>query len=177
LLTLPDKLTLEFYRANLEDRPCRRLDHLDSGNIQPLAEQMARLCRRAHGSGLAAPQVGIDVQLAILIPAPGKIELLVNPEIVNLGGRDLLESEGCLSLPPSDLATAPVWRSEIAHVRSGTVEDPEAGIVTVYKGYPARIAQHEIDHLHGIFFIDRCRFVSREIVLRRYRKFLHENGA
>lgn len=68
--------------------------------------------------------------------------MLVNPKIVNLAGRDLLE--------------------------------PEARKVTVYKGWPARVMQHEIDHLNGVFFIDRCGPVGRALVLGRYGRWMKE---
>lgn len=179
------QLSLDLYRQEMVGKPCRRVKKSD--DLMPLIEEMVRFCRSHGGTGLAAPQIGEYLQLAIafttpanidltpgvpLIRATGVTEVLINPEIVNLGGRDLLETEGCLSLPPADQATARVWRSEIAHVRSGTLEDPDANMVTVYKGGPARIVQHEIDHLNGVFFIDHCGPVGRNIVLRRFGKYL-----
>ena len=167
---VPDKLTLDLYRLELVGKLCRRVNKSD--DLMSLIEEMVAFLKSCGGGGLAAPQVGVYIQLAIAITTPSVVEVLINPEIVNLAGRDLLETEGCLSLPPADRATARVWRSEIAHVRSGTLEDPEAGAVTIYKGKPARIVQHEIDHLNGVFFIDHCGPVGRNIVLRRFGKYL-----
>lgn len=170
------ELALEYYRPELVGKSCRRV--VKSDNLVALIElvrEMAQLMKQNGGVGLAAPQVGIFIQLAILqIPPYKDIHVLVNPEIANLGGKDLLDTESCLSLPPADRAKARVWRSEIAHVRSGTLEDPEARKLTIYKSMGARIVQHEIDHLHGVFFIDRCQDVGRGLVLRAYNQFRRE---
>lgn len=170
------KLSLEYYRPELVDKPCRRVvksDHLPA--LIALVQEMTHLMKQHNGVGLAAPQVGIFIQLAIFqIPPSKDVHVLVNPEIVNLSGKDLLEAESCLSLPPADRAKARVWRSEIVDVRSGTLEEPDAARHAIYKAQAARIVQHEIDHLHGVFFIDRCQDVGRGVALRVYSQFLRE---
>lgn len=171
----PAQLALNLYRRELAGKPCRRVTKAD--NVLGLIERMANVLKSYGGPGLAAPQIGEYIQLAIVVSAPGEITALINPEVTNLAGRDLFETEGCLSLPPCDQATARVWRSEIAHVASGTVEDPEESIITIYKGQPARAVQHEIDHLNGIYFIDHCGPVAKGIVLRRFNQFLQQQGA
>lgn len=170
------ELALEYYRPELVDKPCRRVVKSDNvPALTALVHEMAQLMKQHGGMGLAAPQVGIFIQLAILqIPPYKDIHVLINPEIVNLAGKDLLDTESCLSLPPANRAKARVWRSEIAHVRSGTLTDPDAAQLTVYKSMGARIVQHEIDHLHGVFFIDRCQAVGRGLVLRAYNQFVRE---
>jgi peptide deformylase len=190
-LRSPGPLIIDLYRRDLAGKKCRRVTKADGDEALRLIQEMIAFCRVHDGAGLAAPQVGVYLQLAIALVAPKTVEILVNPEIVNLGGRELLEYEGCLSLPPYEsphgrgpvrgdpelpnpLNQARVWRSEIAQVRCGTLEDPEAGRVKVYKGWPARLVQHEIDHLQGRFFIDRLKPVARGLVLRRYEKFLKE---
>ncbi len=175
-MTAPQQIALplavQLYRRELEGRPCRPVEPADCPSLAILVEQMIGLCRAQKATGLAAPQVGCYLQLAVLLPAPGQVEILVNPEVRNLAGRDLLGTESCLSLPPTAEATARVWRSEVVHVASGTVEDPTLCKVTVYKGAAARLAQHEIDHLRGVFFIERCGPVGRQIVLRQFSRFL-----
>lgn len=162
-------LSIELYRHELKDRPCRRVQKTDKEEVLRLIEEMARFCAAHGGAGLAAPQVGVFLQLAILMTGSNEVEALINPEIVNLAGRDMLETEGCLSLP---MATAKIWRSEIAHVAGGSLDEPDLGRVTIYKGRTARVVQHEIDHLKGIFFLDHCQAVSRGIALRSYSKYL-----
>lgn len=169
--TLPELL---FYRSDLVGKLCRRIVKPVSSEITDLLSVMTRYCQRHDGLGLAAPQLGIFVQLAIAATVPGHFEVLVNPEIMNLGGRDLLSAEGCFSLPPAGKNNARVWRSEIVQIRFGTLEDPDAGIERIYKGAAARIVQHEVDHLNGIFFIDRCGPVGRQLVLRNLGKYLRQ---
>lgn len=167
------KLSIELYRPELVDKQCRRVNKSDE--LTALIEEMTRLMKRHDGTGLAAPQVGIFIQLAIAQLSPyNTVHILINPEIDHFAGKDLLETESCLSLPPTTLAKARVWRSEIVHVRSGTLKDPEANELTIYKGLAARIVQHEIDHLQGVFFIDRCQSIARGLVLRAYKRSLPE---
>lgn len=175
MLTVPETLIPEFYCRELEQRPCRPITLDDTPAIPDLVQKMAQFCRSHNGVGLSAPQVGIFVQLAISMARFSYVDVFINPRIVNLAGRDLLETEGCLSLPPPQEATAKVWRSEIVHVASGTLEDPFANEISILKGYEARVAQHEIDHLNpdgGVFFISRIGSVSRQIVLGKYHKHM-----
>jgi len=168
-----EELSIQFYQPGQKNKKCQRVRGTD--DLPVLIEEMTHLMKERNGVGLAAPQVGLDLQLAIVQLPTGKTHVLINPEIVNLGGKDVLGTESCLSLPPVERATARVWRSEIAQVRSGTLENPEAAQLTVYKGAAARIVQHEIDHLDGIFFIDRCQGIGRQIVLNAYKRFMRES--
>lgn len=200
-------LSIELYRKELQGKLCRRLQKSDferGEDLRSLIAAMTRLVHETGTNGIAAPQLGAYVQLVVVrkqvsdvrfqvsgcgghgFPTPEtcnlapSFEVLVNPRIVNLAGRDLLETECCLSLPPVSgpgAATARIWRSEIAHVRTGTVENPDAEELRIYKGTAARWVQHEIDHLQGIFFIDRCQPVGRGIVLRRFERYLREQEA
>src|SRR5208337_1771468 len=163
-------LDVRFYRRDLVGRSCRSVERGDE--IETLIEEMTHLCREMDAGGISAPQLGIDLRLAVALTAAGMPEVLVNPEIVNLAGRDLLEPEGCLSLPPHHQATARVWRSEIVQVRTGTADDPGARLPRIYRGQAARLVQHEIDHLEGIYFIDRCGPIARSIVLERFERYL-----
>lgn len=171
-----ERLCVEFYRRDLAGKVCRRVQRSD--DLRSLVAEMTRIMKASGTAGLAAPQVGVFLQVALiqkLNPHDG-VDVLVNAEIANLAGKDLLDTESCLSLPPTGEATARIWRSEVVHVRAGTLENPDADQVTVYKGAMARVVQHEIDHLDGIFFIDRCQSVAREIVLRRFALYLRSNS-
>jgi peptide deformylase len=117
------------------------------------------------GIGLAAPQVGVSLRLMIVDEEKGRgPRALVNPEIVDRGGRVVTE-EGCLSIPG---IFARVERSEWlrlkAHDEHGDPVSLEA------RGLLARIVQHEVDHLDGVLFIDRLEPVLRDRVKRRIRK-------
>lgn len=148
----------------------RRLDReeIRSSRIRELIEYMRETLADAPGVGLAAPQIGEPLQLAIIedkieyhatltrqeleererLPIP--FHVLINPEIELLGPSELTFFEGCLSHPGF---VAMVPRSHSVRVRAlnelGEVIEIEA------EGWYARILQHEIDHLNGTLYIDR----------------------
>ncbi len=117
------------------------------------------------GVGLAAPQVGISLRLMVVDDEKGRgPRALVNPEIVDQGGRVVAE-EGCLSIPG---IFAPVARAEWVRLEA---QDEEGQPVTVEtKGLYARVIQHEMDHLDGVLFIDRLDPVRRDRIKRAIKK-------
>ena len=105
----------------------------------------------AHdGIGLAAPQIGKNIQLAVIeVDEETGLFELINPEIIESSGTDV-DVEGCLSIPGT---YGTVERAEEITVRYSDREGYEVE-VTAY-GYLARAFQHEIDHLNGELFIDK----------------------
>jgi peptide deformylase len=141
-----------------------------SRQTQKLIEQMWETMREAPGVGLAAPQVGVGLQLAVIEDRPeyhvkatpehllerGRrpvpFHAIINPKIVGMSEERAEFFEGCLSVAGY---TAVVPRS-----RRVTVEFvDERGLQTRVEaeGWYARILQHEIDHLHGTLYIDRMQ--------------------
>jgi len=154
-----------------------------SGPIQELISSMHDTLRNAPGVGLAAPQVGVPIQLAIIEDSPEywtelsasdlaarertavPFHVIINPRITSASEPSLEFFEGCLSL---DGFTALVPRS-----REVTVEclDERAEPKTIQaSGWYARILQHEIDHLNGTIYIDRMRTRSF-MLLDNYKGF------
>jgi len=174
LTTLP--LKLELYERGLENRECRPVVAEDAPLLDELIQHMIAFTLAHDGVGLSAPQVGIYIRLAVVVPEKNKAYALINPEITSFGGRDLIDDEGCLSIPPANQATARVTRSEIITLESGTIERPNAREVTKHKGLEARIIQHEIDHLQGIFFINRVSQLQRSLVMKKYAKWRRQHG-
>lgn len=172
------------YSRELEGVPCRALNESDLPDLMKLIEHMICYATTHHGCGLAAPQVGVFVQLAIVFTGDegpdDRLErwgVLINPVVEGLGGKDILDSEACLSIPPHN-ATARVLRSERITVQSGTLDDPNKRVISHHQGREARIIQHEIDHLCGTFFINRVSNLQRQLVLQRYAKYIkrYSNG-
>jgi peptide deformylase len=141
-----------------------------SSPIQELISSMHDTLRDAPGVGLAAPQVGLPIQLAIIEDPPEywtelsasdlavrertavPFHVIINPRITVAGEPSVEFFEGCLSL---DGFTALVPRS-----REITVEclDERAEPKSIRaSGWYARILQHEIDHLNGTIYVDRMR--------------------
>jgi len=136
--------------------------------LQALIDDMVETMYAAPGIGLAAPQVGVGLRLAVIDISGGKrggeLIVLVNPEFVERDGMQL-EEEGCLSVPGFN-ATVP--RPARVVVRA---QDRDGAARTVEgTGLLARALQHELDHLEGTLFIDRLRGIKRDLILRKVRK-------
>lgn len=137
-------------------RPTRLVERLDAP-LAKLIEQMVALMRAQNRCvGLAAPQVGSDLRLAVMdssanpkAPPGNGLLVLVNPQIVEAEGASI-QREGCLSIPDF---TGNVKRAVKVRVRAAD----EFGSVRelVLEGFEAVIAQHEVDHLDGKLFLDR----------------------
>jgi len=127
----------------------------------------------AQGIGLAAPQVNVSKRITVIDLSfqknPAEKIVLINPEIIVREGKQY-EEEGCLSLPE---IREKVQRAEWVKVRAQDVN----GEWFEVEGDEllARAFQHEIDHLHGVLFIDYLSRLKREMVFRKIRK-LQKNG-
>jgi len=138
-----------------------------------LVEEMFDSMYAAQGIGLAAPQIGISKQITVIDVSfkerPEDKLVLINPEVLDREGKQV-EEEGCLSLPE---IRAKVERSAWVKVRAQN----EHGEFFEVEGEEllARCILHEIDHLHGVLFIDRVSRLKRDLILRRIKK-LQKNG-
>jgi len=117
--------------------------------IRQLIEQMVDATRKAHGIGLAAPQVGISERVIVVSIDGRKLIPLVNPLILRAEGEQIGE-EGCLSLPG---LYGEVLRNAAIEVEA---LDAEGRPVNLFlEGLSARVVQHEVDHLDGVLFVDK----------------------
>lgn len=116
---------------------------------QLLVDNMIRIMRRANGVGLAAPQIGILQRLIVIAPDDIRPTALINPKIIKMEGEQIGQ-EGCLSIPG---LYGDVKRAEYIEVEALDRKGRE--LVFELEGLPARVVQHEIDHLDGILFIDK----------------------
>jgi len=155
------------------------------GNLPSLLERMTTTLRDAPGVGLAAPQIGLSLQLAIIedraeyvaklspeeaaakerIPVPWHV--IINPVLTLEPGDPAEFYEGCLSLPGF---AAWVPRARKVHVRCWNERAEEIEISA--EGWYARILQHEIDHLNGTMYIDRMQsrtFTTQDNLSRAMR--------
>jgi peptide deformylase len=119
-----------------------------TADVRRLANRMANLMREARGVGLAANQVGVPRQIAV-IEIDGKLTPLIDPEIVSTRGEETTD-EGCLSLPR---LYAQVPRPTRVVVRARNLAGRRVKIEA--EGLLARALCHEIDHLNGRLFVDR----------------------
>ena len=126
----------------------KKVSQIDRG-LQRLIDDMIETMKAAPGVGLAAPQVGIPLRLAV-IDVDDKITVIVNPEIVKRTGEAELD-EGCLSVPGF---WGRVDRAEKVSVKALDRNGKELRIRDA-EGLFAQALQHEIDHLDGHLYIDR----------------------
>jgi peptide deformylase len=144
---------------------------LKSPPIQKLIDDMIETMHEYNGVGLAAPQVHASLRLfvALLVDEPdGKsaATVVINPEIVpNTQGRE--EGwEGCLSIP--DIRGMVPRYTDIT-VRA--LDRDGRSVELRLKDFPARVAQHETDHLDGVLFFDRMTSMQSLTFLEEFSRF------
>jgi peptide deformylase len=163
---------------------CRRVAEVDAA-IHELAKNMLETMVDANGVGLAAPQVGIDLQLAVIdvshdpecisfLKVNGKhaelAEIMplvfINPKL-EYGQEKEIDFEGCLSIEGI--------RYEVrrpAAVKATLEQLDGTTLVIETDGLLSRALQHEIDHLNGILFVDRLSAVGKVSVKNRLKRLL-----
>lgn len=146
---------------------------LKSPAFQKLIDDMIETMKEYEGIGLAAPQVHEGVRLAIIGIDDGrgegrKIRILpvINPEITPIGKQVAEDWEGCLSLPK---LRGRVTRPNQVQVKA--LDRKGNKIEFDLEGYPARVAQHETDHLDGVLFIDRMKSFETLCYIEEYSKY------
>jgi peptide deformylase len=136
--------------------------------LAELAEDMFASMYAAQGVGLAAPQIGKGIRMAVVDVTVGKNPeakiVLVNPEVVHAEGEKR-EEEGCLSIPGF---RGYVVRPLFVTVRAQTVTGESFDIRG--EDLLARAFCHEIDHLHGVLFIQHLSMLKRDLIRRKIKK-------
>lgn len=174
------------YPAQVLRVKCRAVTEVTERH-RKLALDMLETMKDAHGVGLAAPQVAVDEQMAVIdvshdpecvsfLRVNGEDKALadfmpivfLNPKIE--GGKDKeAGEEGCLSIPE---LRARVTRPESIKVTYETLDGETVTVET--DGLLARAFQHEIDHLNGVLFIDRVSAAAKVGVMRRLKWLVQE---
>jgi len=116
---------------------------------QKFIRDMEKSMNDQKGVGLAAPQVGVNERIVIVLLNERQVISMVNPEITYFSDETVIDEEGCLSLPN-------VW-GNVERAKEITVQflTPKGDKrILKLEGFNARIVQHEVDHLDGILFID-----------------------
>ncbi len=133
---------------------------LGSSELQTLVLDMEKTMNDSNGIGLAAPQVGRSLRLAVIKTQDGILPL-VNPKILSRSLAKEIMEEGCLSIPG---VYGLVKRSKSIKVSAADASGKRKKFSA--KGMMARVIQHEIDHLNGVLFIDKAKTITegREIL-------------
>ncbi|HWM91464.1 MAG TPA: peptide deformylase [Thermoanaerobaculia bacterium] len=150
-------------------------ERIREAELQQLIEDMVETMREAAGVGLAAPQIGIELQVFIYA-AEGHPErhpdiplhVVINPMITPHHRELVYDWEGCLSIPdlrgmvPRQLA-----------VRVQGLDRDGRRLDYVASDFEARIVQHEYDHLNGIVFLDRMRDLRTLGYTEEWNEYMH----
>ena len=146
----------------------------DYPELAKLISDMFDTMYASNGVGLAAPQIGKAIALVVIDASPmaeddptaeGFKRVMINPEIVEESEMEVLMNEGCLSVPGIH---EDVYRPEtirINYLDENFVEHDEE-----FSGYPARVIQHEYDHLEGKVFTDHLSPLRRNLLKSKILK-------
>ncbi len=125
-----------------------------------LLDEMVPFMRENRGVGLAAPQIGQPFRYFVM-DAGDKVRKVINPEILSFGNSTAEMEEGCLSVPGIHKRVRRPKRITVRYQNeSGETVEEEL------KDYPARVFQHEFDHLDGVLFVDRITPIARRMIAR-----------
>ena len=156
--------------------PARPLDssEIQSASIQKLIDDLFETMKEHQGIGLAAPQVheGLRVFVAGVDDRgdPMPRIALINPEVTPLGRTIEEDWEGCLSIPD---IRGRVPRAQ--EIRVVAVDRDGKSVSMTATGWPARVIQHETDHLNGILFLDRMKSLDSLTFFDEYRRYWAED--
>lgn len=147
-------------------RTAQPVTAFDTPELHRLVADMHETMAAANGAGLAAPQIGVDLQLVIfgtgaVVPRypdaePVPRSVLINPTITPIGGEEVEDWEGCLSVPGMR-GVVPRW----SKVRYRGFDLQGKPIDREAEGFHARVVQHECDHLWGTLYPMRVRDFRR----------------
>ncbi|PLV60501.1 peptide deformylase [Thermotoga sp. KOL6] len=140
-------------------RPTKLVTKFDE-NLKRIIGRMIETMYYYDGVGLAAPQVGISQKFFVMDVGDGPLAV-INPEILETSNETETAEEGCLSFPDIfvEIERSKRIRVKYQNVHGEFVEEE-------LEGYPARVFQHEFDHLNGVLIIDRISPAKR-LLLRK----------
>ena len=170
--TMPALLRVEASNLGAAGSPLRQpsgpVTVIDAGIREIVGELRRLLASIPHGHGVAAVQIGVPLQLAIVNASrtPAGEIILINPRVLSLSGRMVSRREGCLSLPDH---AAPVRRRNAIAVETLTLDGDLATVKRT--GFEATVIQHELDHMAGLCYWDRLEPGAVPTVIERTRTF------
>ena len=137
-------------------RKAKKVSKIDD-SIQKLIDDMVETMHDVEGVGLAAPQVGVPLQVVVIqMPDEEDVITLINPEIVKISEETEMMTEGCLSLPGYN---ADVKRSTSITVKA---RDRQGKPIRIKgEGLLAQVLQHETDHIKGTVFVDHLESMDK----------------
>jgi peptide deformylase len=151
------------------EKPAEPVTKFD-GDLKKLVEDMFESMYEAKGVGLAAPQIGISMRLAVIDVTfkedPNAKLVLANPEIIHKEGKQT-QSEGCLSIPD--------FREQVTRANKVTIRAQDVNGKWYEKTGEELLARaflHETDHLNGKLYISHLSALKRDLMKRKIRKLM-----
>jgi peptide deformylase len=158
-------LEIKTYPNPILRNKCQPVKVFDD-NFKELCQQMFATMDINKGLGLAAPQIGQSLNFFV-VDIEGEKLVFVNPEIISKKGQIVFE-EGCLSFPNLFID---IKRPSKIELKFQDINGQEKIIKA--DSLLARVIQHELDHLHGVLFIDKLPILKRLSVNKKVKNFLH----
>ncbi len=164
-------MKIYLYGSPILSRPTQPVTELPA-DFSRILNDMYESMYDDDGIGLSANQAGIDQSFFVadfsLHDEKQTKKVFINPEILESSGECVLE-EGCLSIPEIH---EEVTRAERIKLR---YEDLDRNVIEEeFSDFPARVIQHEIDHLHGVFFVDRISALRKSFLASKLKKIAED---
>lgn len=169
-------LELTYYGDPILRKKAEKIRNI-TDDVRSLVQDMIETLQSTEdGVGLAAPQVGHSASIFVLqFPedqedgtwVPGKIQVFINPKILEHGREECLMEEGCLSIPG---IFEDVSRPISVKVEAEDLDGRR--FVEEFFGFEARMVLHEYDHLEGVLFIDRLNVKKKKMIERKIQQIL-----
>ena len=167
-------LKIKKYPDPILRRKCQGVKEVTE-EIKNLGWDIVETIEENEGIGLAAPQIGELKRVIVIHPIKERSpeekskklsQVFINPEIIKRSKETIIDEEGCLSFPGLFLK---IKRAKEVEVEA--LDEKGEKVQIKAEGLPARILQHEIDHLDGILFIDKISFWQKLKIKRQLQKF------
>lgn len=160
-------MSIKIYGASILRSKAKPVTEFNA-QFERIVAEMKQKMAEASGVGLAATQVGLDMSLFVA-KLGDEVYAFVNPELTPLSAETETTEEGCLSIPGVwvDVQRYLKVRLRAQDVRGNRVE-------LELEGFPARIVQHEADHLNGVLIIDRIPSEERRKIAGQLEKIQHQ---
>lgn len=141
---------------------------VDDG-LRAIGRRLLEAAKAANAYGLAAVHMGAVAPVVVISAAPDPALrdylVLYNPETLRVAEETVVGPEGSVAMPGVEVQIVrPVW-AEISFADETGVRQTRR-----FEGFPARVAQHEIEQMNGVFFLDRLSRLKRDMVIKKWRK-------
>lgn len=173
------ELDIVLYPDPVLRKVAKPVDEIDD-EVRDRARRMIELMHREKGVGLAAPQVAWSARLFVMNPSgkPEEERVFVNPVIVTRSKETERSNEGCLSIPE---VNGKIERAVSIRIEGYDLDGNEVALDLA--DFPARVCQHEVDHLDGVLIIDRMSPAEKLVadprlkdLKREYEELVREAG-